>query len=230
MRIAKNSLIMKNGGKYMKKLSQIIILVVVLGIGIGGYFMLKGNNNENNKSEKTPNSTDSQNSQQANAENKVRKSDPCKLFEPVEFTRVWGLSEVRQTKIIKEIKNSDHVVNGCEFEQSNDGSVAGLSAAYNFVVKIQRFENDQAAKTRFESDLSSIKQFSTRQSEIDSPIKVGDGTYFNVAASGEIIVKTESYIVVLKGNEIIDISSVRIDGVDQTTNRGNLITMAQKKL
>jgi len=214
----------------MKKLWMILIVVLFAAAG-GGYFLIsKGdkNKNENTNNSQSPSTNTTQNST-AEISNQ-RKSDPCSLFEPADFARVWNLTEVRQTKINKEIKNADHVVNGCEFEQSNDGSVAGLSGAYNFVVKIQRFETEQAAKSRFESDLGSLKQFSTRQSEIDSPSKVGDGTYFNVAAAGEIIVKTESYIVVLKGNEIIDISSVRIDGVDQATNRANLITLAQKKL
>ncbi|MEK7603189.1 MAG: hypothetical protein AAB459_03025 [Patescibacteria group bacterium] len=215
----------------MKKLLPIIV-VLLIAIGGGGYVLFKKSDDKNtgNQNSQQSQNNNSESSKENKTANESKLYDPCTLFAYEDFARIWSLAEVKQTKVDKELKNSDHTVNSCNFEQANDGSVAGMSNAYNFVVSVLKFDSADAAKARFNADKDSIAQLSSRRNELESTTQVGDGTYFNVAASGEIVIKTESYIVVLKGNHIIEVSSVRIDGVDQTQNRQNLITLTKAKL
>ena len=92
------------------------------------------------------------------------------------------------------------------------------------------YQTSDSAKQAFDADLESINMFSRCKDTAVSPTQVADGTYFNVAACGELIIKTSSYIAIRKSNEIIDISSTRLNGVDQEQNRSRLIQLGQTKL
>jgi hypothetical protein len=194
-------------------MNKFLILIVVVLAGVGALLYTR-NHERSTTSEDTVSTTAAH-----------RNSNACTLFSKTDIERIWGVSFKDPVQGVT-LNNPGHTDTFCKFEQNT----SDISEAFSLEVSVSTYETDDAAKQAFDADLDSINMFSRCKDTAVSQTQVGDGTYFNVAACGELIVKTSSYIAIRKSNEIIDISSTRLNGVDQEQNRMRLIQLGQTKL
>ena len=214
----------------MKKfIPYIIAAVVVLG-GAGVWLAVKGNGN------KESDNVASTSSKSDTKEVARKYSDACKVFSKEDLASALGgtygdgeeeyaaSSASPGSDDYEELKGS-----ACSFDQDNDGTTAGMTAALNFSITINNYK-DAASADDFMKNLHD-PQTAEGQAAVNKPVDVdgvGDQAFFaKLAVADTVTDKTEALYVRL-GKQVIVLNATKLAGLDHATVQENLTTLAKK--
>ncbi|TXG76810.1 hypothetical protein E6P97_02775 [Patescibacteria group bacterium] len=214
----------------MKKYLPYIVIALVLIGGVGAYVIT--NKGDDTKSESTGSSKTADAS-----DNAAKKySDACTLFTREDIgaalggTYGEGEEEYEPSTASPGSDNYDDLQgSGCSFDQDNDGSTAGMTAALDLAIAVKTFATTEDASS-FMNDLQN-PQTAEAQEAVSEPVVVdgiGDQAFFpRVNVANSIAEKTEA-LYVRFGRQIIVLTATRLDGVDRPTVQTGLTALAKK--
>lgn len=204
----------------------IIAAVVLAGAGVGAYVFMK----------KDDGGTQTSDSSKTADNDAARKfGDACTVFTKEAIGAALGGTYGEGEEGIgvsmgtpgsdnyEELRGSE-----CSFDQENDGSTAGMTAALDFTIAVNNHESASAAKT-FMDDLHS-PQTAEGQEAMGTPTDVdgvGDKAFFpRVNTLSSVYEKTEALYVQV-GKQVVVLTATRLDGVDRDAVRTALTSLAQ---
>lgn len=204
----------------------IVAAIVLVGGGVGAYMLTKKDSSDTNTSDS---------SKTADANTARKFSDACTVFTKetigVALGGTYGDGEegigvsmgTPGSDNYEELRGSE-----CSFDQDNDGTTAGMTAALDLTVAVNNFEDTAAAKT-FMSDLYS-PQTAEGQEAMGTPTDVegvGDNAFFpEVKTLGSVYEKTEALYVQV-GKQVVVLTATRLDGIDRDAVRAGLTELAK---
>ena len=213
-----------------KKLIIIIAAVVVVLGGVGAYALLqkKDSKTASDDSSKTTGSSDTANSK--------KYSDACKVFTKQTLATVLGGTygdgeeEYAPSSVSPGSPNYEDLKgSACSFKQDNDGTTAGMTAALDFSITINTYENTASAK-EFMDNLHN-PQTAEGKDAMGTPTDVsgvGDQAFFPVVNTAEGTYEKTETLYVRLGRQVVLLGVTRLAGVDRDAVRAELTTLAKK--
>lgn len=211
----------------MKKYLPFIIVTVVIIAG-AGYIL----------NQKKDGSNDPTNAEVTNSEESARKyGDACKVFAKESLAAALGgtYGEGEEgVAVSTATPGSDNYEDlkgsACEFDQVNDGTTAGMTAALNFSININNYASTKDANL-FMKDLHDPQTSEGQAALAGDPVDVagvGDQAFFpRISTAAGTSEKTEALYVRL-GKQVIVLNATRLDGIDRAAVRTSLTALAKK--
>ncbi|MFO0971367.1 MAG: hypothetical protein U0520_03425 [Candidatus Saccharimonadales bacterium] len=211
----------------MKKYLPFIIIAVIAIAGIG-YALTRDKGN----SKSAENGGISSNEKSAN-----KYSDACKVFTTEDLavalggTYAEGEEGIAANTAAPGSDNYDDLKgSACEFDQVDDGTTAGMTAALNFSINVNNYASSDDAD-KFMKDLHDPQTAEGQEALAGEPVDVagvGDQAFFpRISTAAGTDEKTEALYVRL-GKQIIVLNATRLNGVDRPAVQASLTKLAQK--
>lgn len=215
-----------------KKMVLVIVSAVVILGGVGVYLLINNSN-----SDKTPsNNGDSSKSTDKDAAVSKKYSDACTVFTKEAISAALGgtYGDGKEGIAIStgtpgSDNYEDLMGSECAFDQDNDGSTAGMTAALNLTVAINNYASVADAK-QFMNDLHN-PQTAEGKEAVGTPTDVegvGDQAFFPVLKTAQGSYEKTEVLYVLSGRQVIVLTVVQLDGVDRNVVRTGLTALGKQ--
>lgn len=213
----------------MKKFIPYVVAVVVVLGGAGIWFAVaNGSKKDTGDTSATSTST---------SKEVARKySDACTVFTKEEIATALGgtysAGEGEETPSSGTPGTDDYdKLRGslCDFDQDNDGTTAGMTAALNFSITINNYASVDSADD-FMKNLHD-PQTAEGQAAINKVTDVagaGDQAFFVTVASAEGVSEKTEALYVRVGQQILVLNATKLAGLDHVTVEAGLTGLAKK--
>lgn len=203
----------------MKK--TLIIIAIAIFVGAGGiwYAVRSGNTTEESAEVASDNtSPDSLEAEKPESKFDLKKQvvgqqPDCSLYTFEELGKVWGVTftdtDVDGSKV-RELNGPNSKLYECDYNETDSGK--GLT----FTIQYKEYPDEAGAKSSIEGTRQGAKIGDKVYFTQDEVPGLGDEAFFSTSATSTFISEKEEQLYLRKGNVVMLITAVNLDGKDAT--------------